>query len=96
MSRKTRPLTQVDSNNQPIQDSELWVTFRGEYNLTNLIYAGGARPGSKTSAPVWQIKRMTYDGSNNTLAVEHPTNASGVVSADYEFVWDDRAAYTYA
>mgnify|MGYP001558684971 CR=1 FL=1 len=96
MSRKTRPATQTDANFRPIQDSELWTTFRGDYTGTNLIYAGSARPGASTAEAVWQIRRMTYDASNNITAIEWPVNSDGAVSADFEFIWNNRAALTYA
>jgi len=96
MSRKSRPLTQTDGNFRPIQDSELWTTFRGAYTGTNLIYAGFARPGSTEAQAVWQLRRMTYDGSNNLTHIEYPINSDGTVSSDYEFTWSGRAGYTYA
>jgi hypothetical protein len=58
---------------------------------TNPIYIGHARPGSLSSAAEWQLKKITYDGSNNVTAIQF---AAGV--NDYSKIWDDRASYTYA
>ena len=96
MSRKTRPLVVTDANYRDINDSELWTTFRGAYTGTNLIYAGFARPGAAEGDDVWQLRKMTYDGSNNLTKIEWPQNASGVPSSEWEFNWTDRATYTYA
>lgn len=96
MSRKTRPLTETDANFRPIQDSELWTTFRGDYTGTNLIFAGFARPGSAEGDLVWQIRKMTYDGSSNLTDIKYPENANAVAVADYEFSWTTRAAQIYS
>ena len=57
----------------------------------NLEYVGTAFPGTATSAALWRIKNLTYDGSNNL---------TGVLWADgdtnYDNVWDDRASLSYS
>ncbi len=100
-----RPLGLQDSNFFIDQNTFADEEFRGEYTGTNLIYKGFARPGSPTDEPVWQIAFLTYDGMSNVLTIQWPlrkvdrfdsmsadTNAA---SNDYEFIWDDRANYTY-
>ena len=72
------------------------MAFQGAYSGTNLIYRGFARPGASTSASVWQLAFMTYDGSNNLLSIQWPEDPNGHASNDYEFSWDDRATYTYS
>ena len=96
MSRKTRPLVQVDANNRNITNSENWTTFRGDYTGTNLIYAGFARVGAAEGDSVWQICKMAYDGSNNLTSIKWPQNASSIPSADFEFDWSARAGYTFS
>ena len=90
-----RPVVKTDGNLRPIYASVDDLAFRGDYTSTNLIYKGFARPGSDTSSPVWQIAFITYDGSNNITAVQWPLNASGAASSEYEFIWDNRADYTF-
>ena len=57
----------------------------------NAIYIGTALPGSATTATVWQVKRLTYDGSGNMTALEW---ADG--NDDFDNVWDDRASLNYS
>lgn len=41
--------------------------FLGEYDgSNNVIYAAFALPGSSASDRVWQLKKMTYSGTNLT------------------------------
>jgi len=93
----------TDFNNNPEFYSD--EAFRGEYTGTNLIYKGFARPGADVGNPVWQIAFLTYDGANNVLSIQWPlrkvdpfdsTSAdTNAPSNDYEFIWTDRASYTY-
>lgn len=92
----TFPSMKKDNNLEPVPQTYLERAFQGAYTGTNLIYAGFAKPGAVTSgALVWQISKMTYDGSNNLLSVQWPVNANGAVSTEYEFDWALRATYTY-
>jgi len=92
-----RPTGKLDPQGQLAQDSFLDEAFLGDYlSGTNLIYKGYARVGSLTSAPVWQIAFITYDGNNNVLSIQWPQNASGNATNDYEFIWANRASYTYS
>jgi hypothetical protein len=91
-----RPYGLKDAQGNLIVDSFEWMAFQGQYSGTNLIYKGFARPGSSQSAAVWQISMQTYDASNNLLSVTWPENTLGVASNDFQFVWANRASYTYA
>lgn len=63
-----------------------------EYDVNNNpIYVGMAEPSTATGSLLWQIKKITYDASNNPTAVEW---ADGNDSFDNE--WDERATYTYS
>lgn len=97
MSRSTRPVMQLDSQARALPTSGDWTTFRGDYypGTTNLRYAGFAKPGTATSAALWQIFYCTYDASNNITSILWPVNASGATSNDFEFIWNNRAALTY-
>lgn len=78
-----------------VQDSE--TAFQAEYDASNnAIYLGRAKIGTLTSESKWQIMFLTYDASNNLLSIEWPQNGIGNASAEYEFVWDSRAGYTYS
>lgn len=98
--KNNRPRGRLDSQSFVDQESFLDEAFRGEYSAGNLIYKGFSRPGSLTSEPVWQIAKISYSGSSVT-AIQWPCkeDAAGAVSpiasSDYEFIWDDRATYTY-
>ena len=96
MSRTTRPLTKTDAQGKTLPSSGDWNTFRGEYSGTLLRYSGSARPGASEDESVWQIMRLTYDGSSNLTTIEWPVNANGAVSSDFEFNWTNRAAYIFA
>lgn len=97
MSNTNRPLGQLDNNYRLDPDSFNEESFRGEYDGNdNLIYKGLAKPGSSTALAVWQISKLTYDANDNLLKVEWPQNAYGVASSTYDFIWDDRATYTYS
>ena len=65
-------------------------TQRLDYDVNgNLIYAGKAEVGSATSAAVWKVQELTYDGSNQLTSVLHA--GAGL----YAHVWDDRASLSY-
>jgi hypothetical protein len=93
---QNRPMGRVDAQGRVIPTSFNNMAFQGAYTGTNLIYAGFARPGSSTSAGVWQIFKMSYDGSNNLLTITWPQDANGNASNDYQFIWANRASYTYS
>lgn len=84
-----------DNNHIIIPDSYDEKAFQGEYDgNNNLIYAGFAPVGSSTSVATWQIKKLTYTGTNLTSVTWPELNSKA--STDYEFSWDDRATYTYS
>lgn len=93
---KNRPLGRLDANGNLIPDSFDDTAFQGEYSGTNLVYKGRARPGASTGAAVWQIAKLTYDGSNNLLSITWPQDSNGKASNDYQFIWTSRASYTYS
>lgn len=98
MSRKTRPMLQLDAQARALPTSGDWNTFRGEYYAatTNLKYGGFARPGAAEGDLVWQIFLCAYDASNNLVSIKWPTNPLGAESSDFEFSWTARATYVYA
>jgi hypothetical protein len=92
------PNLQRDNYDNVIQKTYGERKFEGEYDgSNNLIYAGFALPGTSTSAPSWQIRKLTYSGTN-LISVTWPQfpYAGGIASRDYKFVWADRASYTYS
>lgn len=96
MSTNNRPIGYLDAQGREIYDSVDDLAFQGQYSGNNLIYKGFAKPGASTGAAVWQIAKLTYDGSNNVTSVTWPQNASGNASNDYIFIWTGRAGYTYS
>ena len=95
--RGNYPYIKTDVNGRDIQDSSDDMAFQGDYLLgQNLIYSGFARPGALTSEAKWQVSFHTYDANDNITSTTWPQNSSGNASSEYEFVWDDRATYTYS
>lgn len=91
-----QPILKTDANGNVLQESYIGdMKFRAEYSGSNLIYKGFARPGIATSTAKWQIAKLTYSGSNITQ-IDWPQDASGHASSEFNFVWDDRATYTYS
>lgn len=90
-----RPFGKLDAQGRVIPESFGDMAFEGDYTGNDLIYKGFARPGSATSAAVWQIAKMAYDGSHNLTSIKWPEDSNSHASSDYQFVWDNRASYTY-
>jgi|SRR5215207_6734107 len=91
------PYIKVDVNGRDITDSSDDMAFQGDYQAgTNLIYSAFARPGAATDAAVWQIQKHAYDGNDNLISTTWPQNSFGNASSEYQFVYDDRATYTYS
>lgn len=92
---KNRPLAKKDTQGNIIIPSFNDMAYQGDLNGgSDVVYEGYARPGSATSAAVWQIKKNTYS-SNKLVAVQWPQD-NGIASSEYKFVWDNRASYTYS
>ncbi len=96
MANVNQTILKRDAQGNVIQESYVGdMTFRGEYTGANLIYKAFARPGALTSASMWQIAKLTYSGAN-VIAIEWPENDLGHASSEFNFIWDDRATYTYS
>lgn len=97
MVLRNNPFGKIDGNYRLNPDSYLDEAFRGDdLGGANLIYIAFSKPGSADADPVWQLSRLTYSGTGNVISIQYATNASGVVSNQYEFQWSNRLAYTYA
>jgi hypothetical protein len=57
----------------------------------NPIYLGLAAPGTTVATAKWQIRKLTFDGSNHITAMEY---ANG--SPNFNSVWNDRATLNYS
>lgn len=95
-SNPNSPMGRLDANGRAIPGSFANLAFQGEYSGNNMIFAGFARPGSSTGSEVWQISKMTYDGSGNLLTITWPQNSFGKASTKFEFEWDERASYIFS
>lgn len=93
---QNRPMARRDAQGNIIPQSFEDEAFQGEYSGTDLIYKGFARPGASTTTAVWQIAKLTYDGSHNLLSITWPQDANGHASNDYQFQWSIRGTYTYS
>lgn len=68
----------------------LHVTKASEYVDGNLIYMGEAAPGTAQDAIGWRIYKLAYNGSDVTDLLW----ADG--SCGFDFIWDNRAGYSYS
>lgn len=80
--------------------NETWPFASGGENLqqifeydgsNNLIYQAWASPGSVTSAAVWRIRKLTYNGVPLVTNIQFPAG-----SPAFAFAWDSRATYSYS
>lgn len=79
-----------------LQNSYGEAAVQLDYSGSNLSFVGIAAPGADTSAAVWQIKQLTYNGSNQLISITWPHNSFGQASSDYSFAWSLRGSYTYS
>ena len=85
------------------RDRRTFITYKSELEIRcendgsgNPIYIGRAKVGTSEARSLWQISKHTWDGNNSLLTKKWPQNSEGAASTDYEFVWNDRASYTYS
>lgn len=57
----------------------------------NPIYIGLATQGSAKSAALWQIRKLTFDGSNNCTDIQY---ANG--NELFQSIWNNRASLGYS
>jgi hypothetical protein len=69
------------------------VRYTTEFDFTgdSLVYFGQALPGSSTGSAVWQIRKFTYDGSNNLASMVYADGESAFTKT-----WTSRAGYSYS
>ena len=92
-----RPKRFGEGNRKNLSTSEGEVALQIENDANgNPIYIGKAIVGSVTSAERWQIAFLQYDINNALISKEWPQNSEGRASSNYEFVWDNRATYTFS
>jgi len=72
----------------PSEDTIMY-SKRVDFNGDTLLYKGEALPGTLDSAPNWRISKVEILSDGDVIT----TWASG--SADFSFIWDNRAGYTY-
>lgn len=94
MPSQTRPELFLDAQGRTLPSSVINQTSRIDYTGSSPIYIGYARPGTAESTSAWQIQKITYLSSVE-ISRTFPTNASSVITADYQFAWSQRSSYTY-
>lgn len=67
-----------------------WTTAFDYDASNNPIYIGKAKRGSSKADAVWQIKKLTYAGTNVT-DVQYPSGDDS-----YNQIWNNRASLTYS
>lgn len=84
------------------RDRRTYITYKSELEIRcendgdgNPIYIGRAKAGTGEDEAKWQISFHTWDANQSLTSKQWPINAENAASTDYEFVWDDRASYTY-
>lgn len=84
-------------------DRREFIVYNGEVAIRcendangNPIYIGKAKAGTLETEAKWQISFQDYDASESLTSKTWPQDSSGKASTEYEFVWDDRATYTYS
>jgi len=86
MSRPAPPKTQVN----------LVYAVNALSGNSVLTYVMKSAPNAPTTAADWQIMKLTYDASDNILLGIYPRNSeTGNASAEYVFIADNYASYTY-
>ena len=78
-----------------VSDGEVAIQAQND-GSGNAIYIGKAKVGTLTSEPKWQVSLQAYDGNNAITSRTWPQNDEGHASSEYEFVYDDRAGFTYS
>lgn len=85
------------------RDRKEFIVFNGELAIRvendangNPIYIGKAKAGTLEDEDKWEISNLAWDANNSLLSQIWPQNDGDNASTEYEFVWDDRAAYTYS
>jgi len=63
---------------------------------SNIIYIGFAKPGSDPANPVWQIKKLTWDGSGNVIQIQWPNDGTTRPTNDFRYIWNNRTSLTYS
>lgn len=96
MSEVNRPMKYGSRDRREFIVKESEVALRIEYDgSNNPIYVGRAKVGVTDSESKWQIAKNTFSGTNLT-STTWPQNSLSNASSEYEFVWNDRATYTYS
>ena len=68
------------------------LLLKAEYDGNSLlIYFADAVPGSLTSAAVWRIRKLSYDGNGNFTTLAWPN-----ADTSFSYVWNIRSTYTYS
>lgn len=81
----------MSSANTLISGELNYTTAKDKDANGNDLYIGLALPGTAKTAARWQIKKLTYDAAQFITDIQF---ANG--SADFAFVWNDRANYAYS
>ena len=75
-----------------VEQQEKRYLLKAEYDGNNLlIYFADALPGTLTSAALWRIRQLQYDGNGNFTTLAWPN-----ADTNFAYVWDNRGSYTYS
>lgn len=78
-----------------VHDGEMHILAENDAS-GNVLYLGFAKVGTAATEAKWQISFHTWDANNALTSRTWPQNDESNASSEYEFVWNDRAGYTYS
>ena len=99
MSKRTtnRPFKWGSDDRREFITSCNEMAIQAENDATgNVIYLGRAKVGTATSEAKWQISFITWDANNSMTSLTWPEDSDGNASSEFEFIFDNRATYTYS
>ena len=88
----TGPLTDAQLRASAVTVSDSRYTQTLDYDVSNNpIYIGIAAFGSSKASAVWQIRKLTFDVSNNVVDIQY-ANGTDAFTA----IWNNRASLSYS
>lgn len=88
-----QPISVTGTFFQAVQTIQTWpLHIKAEYSGANLLlYFADAQPGTASSAALWRIRKLTYDGNGNFMDLAWPN-----ADTSFSYIWDNRAVYVYS
>lgn len=83
-----------------LQEKHDNYSYAREFSNSYPIYIGRYIMGSNTTntpaaEPIWQIKKLVFDASNNPVNEKWPLDETNTTDDSFSYVWNDRASLSY-